>query len=131
LGSTFARLHRDWQVGLGIWDALTAGRHLNILAIACILATLTAIDGPLLQRVSNVTMLVLNNPIQLSVSLTCELPANATRYFDFSNSTLFSDDSTQAAFFPPFIQVYLDYAQAKPMTGAITGCPGTCKLIWL
>ena len=57
-GTTLAQLHRDWSFSLYAYRAVLAGRHFNLLALACLCATLVAIDGPLLQRASTVHLRV-------------------------------------------------------------------------
>ena len=49
-GTTLAQLHRDWSYGHYAYKANFAGRHFNVLALACVCATLVAVDVPLQQR---------------------------------------------------------------------------------
>lgn len=42
-GTTLAQMQRDWGYGMHTYKALLAGRHFNILALACICATFVAI----------------------------------------------------------------------------------------
>ena len=35
--STLAKLHRDWRAGTTIRGALTSGRHIGLLGLACML----------------------------------------------------------------------------------------------
>ena len=57
-GTKLAQLHNDYGMGLHIYKAAVAGRRFYILALACICATVVAIDGPLLQRASTVRLKV-------------------------------------------------------------------------
>ena len=74
-GSTLTKLHHDWRSGTTLRGALTAGRHMGLLGLACILSTLVVIDGPLLQRSSTVREgPVASDPIPLNVTMAQELP---------------------------------------------------------
>lgn len=42
-GTTLAQMQRDWGYGMHTYKALLAGRHFNVLALACICATFVAI----------------------------------------------------------------------------------------
>ncbi|KAI9695641.1 MAG: hypothetical protein M1820_008488 [Bogoriella megaspora] len=126
-GTTFAQLHRDWQMSLGALGAMTAGRHTNFIAIASLCATLVIIDGPLLQRASSVTSRIPNDPIELQTLLTPEIPSF------FTGLTLVNDNNTPTA--PPgsvvdfsrdFLSVFVNYTEGSKMTQAVSGCPGTC-----
>src|ERR1700753_1421525 len=39
-GSTLAQLHHDWRSGTTLRGALTAGRHMGLLGLACIFSIL-------------------------------------------------------------------------------------------
>ena len=52
--ATIADLHRSWDHGQNLWAALTAGRHFSLVALASILVALAPINGPLLQRASQI-----------------------------------------------------------------------------
>ena len=47
-GSTLSKLHWDWRSGTTLIGALTSGRQMGWLGLACIASTLVAVDGPLL-----------------------------------------------------------------------------------
>ena len=59
-GSTLKRLHTDWRAGTTILGAITAGRHMGLLGLACIMSTLVAIDGT--KRCRNLHSLPGTNP---------------------------------------------------------------------
>ena len=77
-GTNLEAMHRDWGFGLFLYKAVVSGRHFNALALSCICATLVAMDGPLLQRASSVRLEVPQTSIELSVSITPEIPAYFT-----------------------------------------------------
>jgi hypothetical protein len=47
-------LHNHWSSGDGVWFAITAGRHFNLVSLGSIAATLIFIDQPLIQKASTV-----------------------------------------------------------------------------
>ena len=49
-GTTLGQMHRDWSYAAYVYRAIISGRNFNLLALACICATVVAVDGPLLQR---------------------------------------------------------------------------------
>lgn len=76
--STVSRLHHDWRSGTTLVGALTAGRHTGFLGLACICASLTIIDGPLLQRASTVVSAPVSGtplPLNITVEPTLQLDA--------------------------------------------------------
>lgn len=52
--TTIADMHRRWETGQSLWAALTSGRHFSLIALASILVALVPINGPLLQRASQI-----------------------------------------------------------------------------
>ena len=44
-GSTLAKLHWDWLAGTTLRGALTSGRHIGFLGLACIFSTIVVADG--------------------------------------------------------------------------------------
>ena len=53
-GSTLSRLHWDWRSGSTLIGALTSGRRMGWFGLACIFSILVTVDGPLLQRATQV-----------------------------------------------------------------------------
>ena len=53
--ATLGSLHRNWAFNDSLWAAVTSGKHFNVIALSSILVALVPINGPLLQRASQVT----------------------------------------------------------------------------
>lgn len=52
-----------------------AGRRMGLIGLACIVSTLVAVDGPLLQKATSVVEApTLNTPVILNVSMSPEVP---------------------------------------------------------
>lgn len=51
-GTTLAKLHYDWRAGTTLRGALTSGRHMGLLGVACILSTIVVI-GQLIHEQPN------------------------------------------------------------------------------
>jgi hypothetical protein len=113
--------------GLYMYKALTAGRHFNLLALACLTATFVVMDGPLLQRASTVHLGTSDRAFNLSVSITPEIPAYWTGWVQFFMMPYVEGQQVQAQFLP----VYSDTAADRPMKGGISGCPphSTCRAV--
>ena len=76
-GSGLAKLHYDWRAGTTLRGAITSGRHLGLLGLACIFSTIVVIDGPLLQRASTVMSAPKEpSPVPLDVTIAPELPTD-------------------------------------------------------
>lgn len=118
-GTTLAQLHRDWGYGLYVWKAIVSGKHFNILALACVCATLVAVDAPLLQRSVSVHANVPNTEVPLQVSLVPEIPSYAT------GQTVINDPNTWNPTESYMRTVINDYTARRPLQ-IVTGCPGTC-----
>lgn len=73
-GSTLQKLQSDWRSGTSIRGAVTAGRAMGLLGLACIFATTVEIGGPLLQRASTAHGLSRPTTISLDVVMAPELP---------------------------------------------------------
>lgn len=74
--------------GTEYWDALIAGRRIDIIAIACICGTIAAIDAPLLQRASSVVSRSPDTEVILDVNLVPQIPgyySGQTSYDDTGN----------------------------------------------
>jgi hypothetical protein len=53
-GGTLHDLHRYWEFGTSIKNALLSGKHFNVAALGALASILILIDNPLLQRASSV-----------------------------------------------------------------------------
>lgn len=73
-GRTVRTLERQWQITNSFLCAILHSRHLCLLNIACIVASLVVIDGPLLQKASTVVRATSVHNATLAVSLPAELP---------------------------------------------------------
>lgn len=121
-GTTVAQLHRDWAYGLHVYKAMLAGRHFNMLALACICATFVAVDGPLLQRASTVHSRIPEKRVPLSIAITPEVPAYFSGSSQYDLHSSYSESFSEA-----FLPIVKDYARGTPITAGVKGCSGTCN----
>lgn len=103
---------------------MLAGRHLNILALACICATFVAMDGPLLQRASSVRSMIPEQPVSLGVSITPEMPAYFSGWYEYLPR---KDGEILSDFDKIFLPVVRAYSSNVPISGGIQGCSGICR----
>lgn len=108
---------------------MTAGKHFNVLALASICATLVLMDSPLLQRATTVRDEIPKHQMSLTVKIAPEVPAYSTG--SVTNVGSIDDGVTlvQSNFRKEFLPILEGYATSSPMTGAITGCKGTCSTV--
>ena len=117
-GGTIENLHRNWAYGLNLWAAVTSGRHLNMLAVGCILTSVVVIDGPLLQRASTVEAYQDSEVMDLPVHL-----------FSKDLPQLFSGYEADTYYYTrPFAKVVQAFNNRSNMSlpGSST-CTGTCS----
>lgn len=119
-GTTLAQLHRDWGYGFFVYKAVFSGRNFNLLALACICATLVAVDGPLLQRSSTVRASVPERSVDLQVHVTQEIPSYN------SGIAVLGDNDTSLGISSHFRHVIGDFVAGRPVH-AVKGCPGKCS----
>lgn len=143
-GSTIKKLQQDWQAGTTFLGAVAAGRHMGFIGLACIFATLGAIDGPLLQRATTVVSRpYADHPVPLTTSLVPELPTGLSGFWAISPNgyvtTMFHKEvptsygnvsntvvSADSDYFE--LNLRLDYMNDAPITGGVAGCDGACRL---
>jgi hypothetical protein len=118
-GGTLYDLSRYWESGDSILSAATPGRGFNFVALATILATAIALDGPLLQRASNIVSVPDIRTINVTALIAEELPYG---YTGFGN--ILTDD--QLVMNQTFVQVFNSYLTRAPITTDFSGCVGTC-----
>lgn len=74
-GSSLTQLHRNWRAGITMGGAITSGRHMGLIGVACLASTFVSIDGPLLQKGSTIGLSQISAPpINLNVTMAQELP---------------------------------------------------------
>lgn len=72
--TTIADLHRYWSFGDSLWESITSGRHVNIIAVASILVAIVPINGPFLQRASRVRFAAIQKSSNVGVQIAPTLP---------------------------------------------------------
>lgn len=132
-GSTLGMLHQDWYSGTSLFGALSAGRSINLLAVACILSSLVAVDGPLLQRATRVESRDFNKPTNLHINLAPEIPHGLSGSYQGGpyngSGTVMHGKSLQYTFGETnvFATTALEWASKAPIRASTRGCKGTCK----
>lgn len=119
-GGTINDLHREWAYANGLWASLTAGRHFNLMALACLIAACSPINGPLLQRASTVTTEDLQNLKPIKIRIAPEIPADYTGVVTGRTYGLASLLTTN------FTQIMNAYSKREDIHLHDTGCAGTC-----
>lgn len=116
-------LHRNWAFGNSLWAAITAGRCVNVIAIASILTAIAPINNPLLQRASTVVVgrTEVLSPVTLKVPIAPEIPKGYTGYISGRQyaASLFTSNYTTT------VQNYNNNTVMR--LAAESGCRGKCK----
>jgi hypothetical protein len=116
-------LHRNWAFGNNLWAATTAGRYVNIIAVASILTAIAPINNPLLQRASRVAIgrIEVVSPVTLKVPIATDIPKGYTGYISGRQyaASLFTSNYTTT------VQDY--YNNTAIQLADKSGCQGNCK----
>jgi hypothetical protein len=121
--TTLGDLHRHWLYGSSFQDAILSGRHLNFIAVACIVATIAQINSPLLQRASRASVEPSVNTVSLNMKLQTEIvPEYFTGYISGRgyDVPLFSQD------FGDVVQRW-NSNSSIPIAGTGCGGSGSCE----
>jgi len=117
--TTIADLHRHWDYGNSLWAAFTSGRHINIVAVACMLVAIGPINGPLLQRASRVSLGQFKQDADLSIKIAQNLPDGYTGYL--------SGRGERPALLTPAFTTTVNAANSQTdINVTSTGCTGKC-----
>nr|KAK5436956.1 hypothetical protein LTR18_009321 [Exophiala xenobiotica] len=116
-------LHRNWAFGNSLRAAVTAGRYVNIIAIASILTAIAPINNPLLQRASRVAVghTEVVSPVTLKVPIAPAIPRGYSGYISGRQyaASLFTSNYTTT------VQNY--YNNSVIRLAEKSGCQGNCK----
>lgn len=115
-------LHRYWSHGNSLWAAITSGRHINLMAVACIFVAIGPINGPLLQRASRVTVDEVQQATDMSVRIAKALPAGYTGYVTGRGHTV-------ALLTPSFTSVVNGANTQADINVTSRGCMGRCLTV--
>lgn len=121
-GTTVGDLHRLWSVGKSVKNALLAGRNTNLVAVACVLATVAQINSPLLQRATRV--IEQSRETATSVRLTAAAVLPQTYYSGYVSGRAYSPTMFTSHFASVVSSFYTNTSIAAPKDN---GCVGTCK----
>jgi hypothetical protein len=113
-------LHRYWSYGTSVGAAALSGRSFNKVALACLITSSLAINGPLLQRASTVSAKRYTGVITVAANLsTGPLPAGYSGIY-------MTEENKINLLTPAFANVSRDYASRSAMTTGEIGCSGNC-----
>ncbi|MCJ1245167.1 hypothetical protein MMC30_002368 [Trapelia coarctata] len=113
-------LHRYWSYGTSLGAAALSGRSFNKVALACLLTSSLAVNGPLLQRASTVATKQYTTVIPVSANLsTSPLPAGFSGIY-------MTQENKISMLTPAFANISRDYASRAPIMTRNTGCSGGC-----
>lgn len=141
-GSTLSQLHNDYRAGTTLRGALTSGRHMGLLGIACIFSTFVAIDGPFLQKATQVVLSpIIDEYVPLNITMAQQAPTGFSGgWLRLRGVTFFNESVPTATGSIPndltlFSTISLNYDLGPsyyadgPVTGVVNGCTGPypCK----
>jgi hypothetical protein len=108
-----------------VWSVLVSGIHTKLLATVCIASTIVAVDGPLLQRATQVRPT--NISVNLLATITPEVPAGLTgQYWSIQPNGTFVLYSAKS--FLDFMHTTYGGPTGFRIPQFVSGCPSTCYL---
>lgn len=121
-GSTVGELHRTWAFGSNLWEVFGAGRNFNMIALASLLVSIVAVDGPLLQKASKVTSQQWTETSMVTVGLgsNTSLLEHPTGYYT-GRAPVVSSLSSE------FLTTIQQFNNRGAITLTSTGCSGSCN----
>ncbi|KAI2462782.1 hypothetical protein F4781DRAFT_441839 [Annulohypoxylon bovei var. microspora] len=112
--------HRYWLYANSIPAAVTAGRHLNKVGLACLMLALVVVDGPILQRASTVQPITIEKPGNFSLALYQDISEHPTGWY---TGRVKEVDTLSAN----FTRVLAAYSNGDHVTVRAEGCRGSCQ----
>ncbi|ETN44487.1 uncharacterized protein HMPREF1541_10157 [Cyphellophora europaea CBS 101466] len=119
--TTIGDLHRHWLYGSSFQDAILSGRRIDLVALACIIATLAQINSPLLQRASRAVDEGVRAPLPIDIRLAITLP------YDYFTGYVSGRAYDVSIYSPQFGDVVQSFNNNATIQMPKTGCKGTCS----
>ncbi|KAH7350719.1 hypothetical protein BKA65DRAFT_476091 [Rhexocercosporidium sp. MPI-PUGE-AT-0058] len=125
-GAPIAEVHRQWSVGVSLWEALSAGKHMGPVAVATVIGTWAIfVTDPLMQKSTNVVSVNLTSSVNVAVSIAPLIPYGYTGMTVAPGGA--DNDLSVVAPTVPAMDVARDYFNKVPITTGFTGCKGNCS----
>jgi hypothetical protein len=120
-GATVTEIQWQWSLGDSLWDAMCAGRHVSLVALATIVGT-WAVFGtdPLMQRSTGVISKNITEPVSVIASIAPLIPYGYTGISTTRGGTAFAPT-------PPAMDAARDFFNKVPINLGFYGCKDNCK----
>ena len=118
--TTLGDLHRCWSYRDSLWEAILAGRNVNLIAVASILVAVLPINGPFLQRASRVHLGRFEAVSDVKVQIAQVLP-------DGYSAFISGRGHSPSLLTPEFRKIVESAANQAPINVTTTGCTGECS----
>lgn len=115
-----ADLHRYWSYGNSLLAAMTSGRHINMVAVACMFVAIGPVNGPLLQRASRVTVARFQQTSNVRINIAQELPNGYTGFLSGRGLDV-------GLLAPAFTQTVQGENNQAMINVTAAGCTGQCN----
>ena len=115
-----ADLHRYWSYGNSLLAAITSGRHINTVAVACMFVAIGPVNGPLLQRASRVSVARFQQTTNVRINIAQELPDGYTGYLSGRGHNI-------GLLAPAFTQTVQGENNQAVINVTAAGCTGQCN----
>lgn len=113
--------HRYWFYANNVWASLTAGRHFNKVALACLMVAIVVVDGPVMQRASSIRSITADTPRNFSLAIGQDI-------LEYPSGWYTSRAPAVDTLSGNFTQVLAGYNNRDPIRPPrVEGCRGTCR----
>jgi hypothetical protein len=122
-GASKADLHREWEIGQNLWQAvsaLTSKRFSSSITFSTTALTLSVAISPLLQRASKVESRQKTEEVLANTSLPVNLP------FGWTTTPNQALANYAGMISPQLLAIIQDHATKTPISANVTGCLGEC-----
>jgi hypothetical protein len=116
---TIAQLHYSWKVGSRAWSAMRRPTF-GLISIASIAVSLTAINGPFLQRATRTRLESSSSDVSIGVQIATALPT------DWITAFVGGRNAQISVLTPRFTPVVQNFTLGQDILVEPTGCTGTC-----
>ncbi|PIB03011.1 hypothetical protein CB0940_11874 [Cercospora beticola] len=118
-GTNIGDLHRNWDYGSSALASLKAGRHFNFIAFVTLFLTITPLNGPLLQRSSEVEISKAVSNVDVSIQ--------AAQRIDLPTGYMSGRLRVVPLLHEDFAPVFRAFESGRSIPANKTGCSGDGK----
>lgn len=123
-GTTLATLHRKWEHGVSLFASISAGKHMDRIAVAKVLVCALLAVSPLLQRAVTTELRTHGSVVSLSTQAPTHMESFAEMNFNATINHFYGSPLQVSSQLARIVQAYTN---KRPIRSGIIGCLGNCS----